>query len=825
MGAAGGTARPARRWLRRFLVVLAALLAVSVALVAFALRYAGGRLPELLHWAAAELLPGFDVRVGSVDLDLRSHLDVRDLSVSAGTGEEAEPLVAADRLTVRFAPLELLRGRVEEVRAVRPIVCVPAALLDADAGDPGAVDSDGSTAFGGLVESIGRFVVEDGRLTIAPSEARPEIAFSVDLDVAGLGADGTALETERAFRLRDVRVGRAEQPLLVAREIDVEASFDDLRRARLGAVNVVDPVVTVPADPAAIGLGAAGEASATSASPAEPWSIERLRVESGVLRVPGGGTRPEVTTRFSFDLREIAASGERAEKPQEVQLRDVRIVLPRAPAPFLALAQAAVVVTPASLLGEGRIDEVEVGRGALRFDAPGRAVLSGTAASAPPAESATPHVSPASGSAPSASAPSSPPAPADAPWSIGTLAIAGLDVLVADLGPPLPDFSFVLRTTLHDLPLSAAAASIADESQRLELADLALFSPFDPFKKVVTVGSVFVGFSLAGVMRSEITEVTLLRPTIFLSEDLFWYMTEERRDVGGPNPWTIELLRAELGNVLLEIGKATRVGLPITFHTEAKDVRLDNLADLEIAAELEVPRESYRFPAYDLALDGMRGDLHFAYPPGSGAENVVSVLRADVVEWRDYRLREGWLSLTFDTAGISGTFGGSGYAGYVNGGVTIPYQWGQPWNGWLAASDLDLKELSTVATSDAVGLTGPLNARLTLVLVDQTLESALGDFTLKEPGRLEITKLDESMIPASWPGWQRDLGRIAITALRDFDYTSGKGDLRYGDRRGFLDVDLEGPRGGRRLEARYHGAGGDPLALDVKVASRQDEAR
>lgn len=759
-------------------LLLVPLLVVGVAVLA--VLEARDRLGEILVWVVPELVPGLEVELEDARLESLSRV-VADGVVLSFRGA-TKPFLTAETVDVRFDWRAVLEGRLGALRVVSPVVRWTPDTQGQLAGTGGS---------GGFSWSIDHVSIPGGHLELSQPPEIPDVALDFDFELDDVGLGDTSQKAERDLAVTDVRVGPADQPLVTSPRIEASLSFAEVLERRVGRLRIERPRIDLAAGLPEAAAGPAGE-------PPGFW-IGHLVVEDGQVSVPASAPLPAVAAGFGLDMKDVSNEGAAASAPQEIELREIRATIPGPNLePMATVPAARVELSLDQVLGQRTITAVRIPKGAVLLDGRGRTFLLGAGDEA------------AAGGAD--------------PWRIGTFDIGTLAVHLAELGPPLPDVTFDLHTTMKDLPLSAAAAKIADQAQQIELASLSLYSPFDPFKKVVTIGSVFVDFSLGGLVRQDIARVKLVRPTIYLAEDLFWYMANEREDDTGmpPSPWTIDLLQAELGSLILEIGKVQRVGLPITFQTEARDVKLDNLADLELAAKLEVPQESYTFPEYDVFLDRVHGDLQFDYPPGQGSENFVSTLYANALQWRDYSLQKGWLSLTFDPKGINGSFGGEGYAGYVNGGVTVPYAWDQPWVGWISATDLDLAELTAVVAGGAVEMTGPLDASIALTIAHQSLAKAQGDLSLPKPGRLEITRLEKFQIPAGWSSWQRDLGRIAIDTLKNFDYDQGQGKLRFEEGLGLATLDLEGPNGGRKLEVRYHGERSDPLALDVGVASRED---
>lgn len=781
---ADGTARGSP--LRKVLLALVGVLILLVVLVSAVAFEARNRLPELVVWVVAELVPG-------VDLELRSaRLESSDTFVAEGVRVSlegaAEPVFTAETLEVGFAWAEVMEGRVREVRVARPqLRWTP--------------DSSGPLPFSGGEETeatwtVDHVVATNGSAELVIPDVLPETRFGFEVDLRDLGPDVSAQRTAQALSISELRVGSAQTPLLTVAAVDVEASLAELEAGHVRSLEVVRPSIDTTELPPFAGGGGSDEGLDVP-----DFRVDRLLVKDGRVRAPASRGALGVEAGFSFDGADVGTATQIESTPQTLPLTDVSVWLPGGHEPLLHADALSVEFSVDGLLRSHQVGAIRLPDGSVLIDEHARTFFASSSDLAAAAEGGGGD---------------------EAQWLIRTVDLGTLSIHVSELGPPLPDVTFDVHTTLYHLPLSGAAAKIADETQKLELASLALYSPFDPFHKVVNVGSIFVEFTLAGLMQQEIASVKLVRPTIYLSEDLFWYMTAERSGgaAGPPVAWRVADLSAELGSLILELGRVRTVGLPITFETHARDVRLDNLADLQLAAVLKVPEESYSFPDFDLNLERVHGELQFDYPPGKGSENFVSTLYATAVSWQDFTVEEGWISLTFDSDGINGKLGAKAYDGYVNGGLTLPYATTEPVSVWASGTALDLTDLTAVAAGGRVEMTGPLDAKLVLTAVDQALQTATGDLTLAKPGRLEIRLVKEEDIPPDWPSWQQDLAKIALRSLSSFEYDEGRGNLAFKDGVGLATLNLDGPNGARNLEIHYQADGSDPL--DVLLASRED---
>src|SRR5262249_15318241 len=329
-------------------------------------------------------------------------------------------------------------------------------------------------------------------------------------------------------------------------------------------------------------------------------------------------------------------------------------------------------------------------------------------------------------------------------WSLGVLDIAQLGIRLSDLGPEIPDVTLLIHTRLTDVPLAAGGLAKARTPQRLELSTLTLDSPLDPFRPVVNVGTIFVEFTIADLIAHQLASLTVVSPTIYLGEDLIWYMNTTRTAAAAApsgQPWTVRSLRADLGKIVLTFEGVNRASLPLDFRTDARNVILGDLATLRLAAALQVPKQSYKFPGLDLALIDVEGELRFDYPPGRAQENVVNTLRVDAIRWRDYVVRDGWLAATFDEKGVNGTLGGNAYDGYVNGGGSVPFGPGSR-SGWAAGTDLDLAPLAATVGGQSVAMTGLVDVEGAVEVLEDRVDRARATLDFQRPGVLSFPALD-----------------------------------------------------------------------------------
>ncbi|MGA7902167.1 MAG: hypothetical protein WBL40_20935 [Terrimicrobiaceae bacterium] len=563
----------------------------------------------------------------------------------------------------------------------------------------------------------------------------------------------------------------------------VTFNFNDLRRRQISEVRLVEPTINAsPRVPEAFTAPPGSKAKAGA-----PWTVRRFVCDYGQLSVADYGPPGlKIQSKFCFDLKDFSTTIAPAE-PHELILWDLTAATHTDPA-FLRLDLVRAKFDLENLIKNQTIGALVLEGGSLVFGKSLREIFS------PPKEDATQ------------------PSTVQLTWVLGSLDIKRVAVHVDDERPQVSDITFALNTSLKNVPLSKSASTVGSEQQLIEIANLEVLSPLDPFTKVLTLDSIFVRFTLAGLLRREIDELTILGPNIFLGEDLFWYMDDMQRRLGtdggadsGPG-WIIKNLGVEYGRLTLGSGGRKQYGLPLSFRTKAQDVALDNLAALKLQAVLEIPPQEYVFDSYQLQFTSEKGELRFAYPPEKKVNNLVGTVRLKAIRWRQYRASDSYISVTFDRSGINGQFGGKVYRGETWGGFSFFFSTDSPWIGWLSGRGISLRELTNIISPQNFQLSGPLEFRLQMDAKSRDIERVLGDFRATKPGKMVIRKIDDLLarIPSTWNLTKQSSTRIALETLRDFNYTKAGGDFWFVESQGVLRLKLQGPTGSRNFEVVLH---------------------
>ncbi|MGH8046113.1 MAG: hypothetical protein ACREKL_02610 [Chthoniobacterales bacterium] len=753
----------------------------------------------------------------TIDMDVSADLKNFGAGVEAGAVEHFvrlekivawdihnQPMLRVADADLRFTTDELFsHDRVRSVRIGRGDLTIGPALINSFSSPSKSAPPQAPTAQTKSGWSVGSLQL-DG-LAVAMPDAPGFIGRTNFRIAAALRDVGTAdAKEEQRVTLTDVGMATDRTPgteLLTAASAEARFSVAGLAAGHIEEITLKDPVVDFsPRDMAQTTVPAASSPPAPTAKAGEPvpMSIGRLHCDYGALRLRDlqDGTLG-ITAKFSFDLKNFGTTGEASTTPQELTIWDAQAASGGADA-FTTLDIVQVHFTAAGLLRQ-HIDAVNIAGGRLLIGSAIQKLLA-----APAAQKNTP----------------SQPVAASAPlpgWSIGSLDISRVRTRIEDKRPGLTELRFTLNTALRNVEASGVTSQVLDEVQTVELANIDLRSPLNASAKIFSLRSVFVRFTLRDLAQKHLREIVILRPTIYLSQDLFVYMervsapdanaaTAQSQAAPAGSNWAVDHLDVKFGRLVIGGGATSDVGVPIEFETSADNFALDDLARLQLKTALRVPKQNYENSNYQISIEDIEGDLRFSYPPDKGEKNLVQKLEMKSARWRQFRSMKPWIAVTFDASGINGLFGGEAYDGYLNGGFSFMFEQDSPWVGWISGTDIATKQLTDIMAPQNFRMTGPLTFEVQFDAFRKSIDRVKGMFKVTEPGTLKVGKLDDLLanIPPEWTAIKQSSTRIALETLRDFDYTSGSGDFWFVQSQGIMNLDLKGPLGSRRFETVLH---------------------
>lgn len=445
------------------------------------------------------------------------------------------------------------------------------------------------------------------------------------------------------------------------------------------------------------------------------------------------------------------------------------------------------------------------------------------------------------GANPSTNAANNPPSPPppmppakDNGWRINRLVIADTYVTLHRLTPGLPPVKFAVNYDMWDMPLQPKNLIGRLEPQKIELSYLSLRSPFDPLREVAVMNTIFIHFTLDGLLAGRIDRVEVLNPTLNVGEDLFWYVDYYRKYAAGELPadepaprivssddnfafqaaanidiappgnggWTLEELAVTGGKLVIAPKGIPLPGIPRPFPFSF----VTKLENGQFEAELEIPSDTYTWENLKLEFQNLRGHVLFNLPHKQVNNNLTETFRVDVIRWKQLHMEECFLTVTYDAAGIYGQFGGKAYEGYVKGAFNIYNDTTFSWDGWITGTGVRTTEITQKLTPTYLLLDGRVDASVIAQgNMSEVYQTDLS-FTNTEPGKFSITTLNNAIdsIPTDIEGYLQDITRIGIETVRDFDYDRAEAKARFYGREGRGHLLLSGPYGTRNIDVNVY---------------------
>ena len=734
----------------------------------------------------------------------RNETTVTGLSVR--TPPDGVEVLALPSLKVRASVAELRRQMIREVTVDAPRVVLTDRLLALLA----AKTAGASATPAWTVE---RLAITNGQGSIdLAAQPRVDFGFAAQLREKQM-IGGTPAEF--ALSAVRVRLRKDDVEALSIPSVKAKITLEGLQARRVREIAIEEPKVFVSDALLEWLSSGAPKAGANQPATAEtPWTVDRLALSGGRASVDLTGA-PLVQFGFGAQLGDdVLPPREPRELQAAVDFTDVAVrARGAALEPFLRVPAVRTKFRLPEVRRERRVAWVQIEQFDFRFNkifrdliATGEKPMGPTATNAAPAKRSR-------------------------PFAIGELLVTDGVIHLDDLGLGIPSIDCRVNTSFRNLALTPDAGEGGHELQTIELSRIALTSPLDPFVTVLSLDTVFVRFTLAGIWRREIEEVAIVRPRLDIGPDLFWYIDRVQKNESAPPAvaapaadagpdWRIARFSATSGQLFLALEGHSEVALPMPFESHAENLNFRKLSDLRLKLNIDMPVQDYDYPGYELTLRGLGGRVEFSLPPAKGANNVVNTLRMRGVRWKQFQGSDCFLDVTYDEHGIYGNLGGKGYGGVLRGQFNFLLGSGSPWNGWVSGTRIDLKPITDALSPEKFSLSGPANFRLTVEARATEIGKVVGDFSATRSGKLRLGKIDDIIkeLPGDWSGVKRGLSRISLEALRDFAYDTAHGDFRFHGRAGALHLDLRGAGGARKVDVEFHDA--PPQRSGPRVAAQ-----
>ncbi|MFT5110048.1 MAG: hypothetical protein ACI9UA_005701 [Pseudoalteromonas tetraodonis] len=449
-----------------------------------------------------------------------------------------------------------------------------------------------------------------------------------------------------------------------------------------------------------------------------------------------------------------------------------------------------------------------------------------------------------------------PPEDTSPEWMIGSLDLKATRFTLENFIPGLPYVPLVLETRLEEVPLSGRSRG-EERIQRIELRKLEIASTANSLIPVAKLNSIWIHFTIPGLIRNEIEKIEIVNPEIYLGEHLFWYVDYYRKlaeadgaaKVAAITPaivevkkaapaatdgkgkgkiavvedalknteisgWKLKMIEASSGKLIVA-PKGYPIGiLPFPFTAKT------NLAEGKIELDLKVPPGDYVFEQLKLELRGLNGQAFFNYPIRSENNNFVQTFRVPELRFQQYEADDVYLSVTYDENGIYGKLGGEAYSGYAEGEFNIYIGETYKWDAWVAGTKLDLQPITDILSPENVKVSGILDAKIIANGEGFIPAKVTGEMETSGKCHMHITKLDDVLESLPEPqvpqlkgrvdildafiepittGLQAAISKAGIEAFRHYDFTSGAVKLGLDGRDGSASMLLDGPDGKRDL--------------------------
>lgn len=403
-------------------------------------------------------------------------------------------------------------------------------------------------------------------------------------------------------------------------------------------------------------------------------------------------------------------------------------------------------------------------------------------------------------------------------WTIARLEINRGTIMLDDL---VENTSIPVRLGVrHPVVISGLRLGAPDDSPEMktmrttEIGNVAIVSPIDPTAPVFFFPLTRVHYTYSEIWHHHVHRVELIRPTMYLGEDLFWLVKAFKtapqstdKNPGLAAPWTIGHFEIQYGQLAVNAFGQPVVHLPFYFGTSVDNIRLDQLDKISAKATVPIYRLSQDYPDYKVRIIDLSGNLYFAWPPkDTAASNVVNTIDVKEVSWNDIAVTQVGTTVTFDPNGVYSKLYGKCEGGDVSGNFEFYYTKGFTWNVNLFASKVNCQPIAEKLVGKYVNLTGELDGNIAVQGQVTEITNCHGTLTLPNPGKLEIKSMNDLIdrLPTDMIALKRDAAKLAINAFRDYPYDSGTLKIDYTPKGGMSTLALDGPVGKRQFDVALH---------------------
>ena len=402
------------------------------------------------------------------------------------------------------------------------------------------------------------------------------------------------------------------------------------------------------------------------------------------------------------------------------------------------------------------------------------------------------------------------------PLHIDHLLVADSTLFLDNLGPGIPatplhlgDTTPLLFTNVHFGPSSKTNTPIL---QSATIERLIFYSPSDALAPVLAFPKIDVVFTWDELIQHRIRSLIITHPTIYLGDDLFAFVDriQQRKSDPQPNsaPYKIDDFRLNDGQLSVSINGQPVLPLPVRFAAEQKNLELTDFTQLQLSTRFTIPSSDIHYPAYDLSVINLRGNLFFSLgqdPSGQRAKNVVPTLFADQITFRKLTAQNLSIAVTVNSQGIYGRANALLGGGSLDGGFTLEFRPDLPWSAWSSTSNMESRVITDALTPGTFGLRSKVDALVNVNAQGKNIRGGYGTISFHHGGRLQIPALDEmeKRIPKDWSWIKQGAAKAALGVLQNYGFDSGEIRATFQPPSARLTLNLQGREGKRDIELNW----------------------
>lgn len=379
---------------------------------------------------------------------------------------------------------------------------------------------------------------------------------------------------------------------------------------------------------------------------------------------------------------------------------------------------------------------------------------------------------------------------------------------------------------LHNIRLNKPDSSEdMTREQTVEIQNVYLVSPFDPLAPVLAFPLSRVRFTYTEFWHHHIREIDLVRPTMFLGQDLFWFVDQFKKErktlpeTGVTAPWKVDRFEVQYGQLAINAFGQPVVRFPFFFQTKVDDIRLDQLDKISVKSSIPIQELTVEYPDYKIRIVKLTGQLYFSLPPSDAtANNVVNTISIDELAWNDIPVTKVNSTITFDENGAYAKLNGACEGGQLSGNFEFYYTKGFTWNADFFADKINCQPIAQKLGGKYIDMTGTLDGKISVQGQTTDILNCQGLLTLGKPGVLVIKSLTDLLnrLPPGMSDLKKKMIGIAVKPFETYPYTNGQLKIDYKPGGGVGTLKLESPQNGQRqFDMYYHPYESSKVANDT----------